>query len=988
MAGVLTIPAHRPFLDDLAQGLMAEGEGRLADHLVLLPSRRACLALRDTFLRLGEGRPMLLPRLGPIGDLDADELFLDGGAELATAPPLPPIRRQLLLTKLLAARLATETGGEALYNQAVRLAGDLARFLDELQTEEVRLERLDGLVPDEMAIHWQRTLAFLHILGEAWPGVLADEGCQDPATHRNRLLDGVAERWRRHPPARPVLVAGVVGSVPAVARLLAVVARLPDGRVVLPGLDTGLDEADWRALPASHPQWSLRRLLDLVGIARGEVLAWPAGGSPGSPPERPRLLGRALRPADGPPADALPEVPPEAVRGLEIVEAPDHATEALLIALRLRQALETPGRRAALVSPDRNLARRVAAELARWGLQADDSAGRPLDQTPPGSFLLLAAHLLVDDSSPATLLAALKHPLASGGMAQGAFRRRVRALERGLLRGPRPPGGIPGLLRILGERGPDEPWDAPVPPEEVRAFLERLQAMAAPARGLLAAGEAPLAALLEAHLAFAEALAADAQGATAGLWAQEAGEAAQRFVLGLALAARDFGPLPGTAYPALLAVLMARETVRPRAPGHPRLAILGQLESRLAQADLVILGGLEEGVWPAQVDSGPWINRRMRARLDLPPVEQRLGIAAHDFVMAASAPEVMLIRARKDHKGAPTTPSRWLARLQALLRAAGATAAVAPDAAWAGWARRLDEPPEPDWPHPVRHPEPRPPLAARPRELWATDVERLIRNPYAVYARRILHLKPLDPIDDDPSQAERGEIIHAALRDFVERWPDELPADPLGALLETGRALFAAREHRPQVMTIWWPRFVRIAEWLVAVEQERRAGVRRILVELEGGLELDAPGGRTFRIRARADRVEIGRDGGLAIIDYKTGSLPTPDHVGRGLSPQMTIEGLIALGGGFAGVPAADLPTLLYWQLRGGDQPGEERAAGGARSDPAILLAQARAGLTRLLHHFADPQTAYIAVPRPDIAPRHDDYEHLARVAEWRGGER
>jgi ATP-dependent helicase/nuclease subunit B len=977
MAGVFTIPAYRPFLDDLALGLMSEGAERLADHLVLLPSRRACIALRDTFLRLGGGRPMLLPRLAPVGDLDADELSLDAAIEIATPPALPGVRRQLLLTKLLAARLAAETQGEALYNQAVRLAGELAAFLDEMQTEEVGLGGLEQLVPDELAEHWRRTLAFLAILREAWPAVLAEEGRTDAAEHRGALLRNVARSWQQTPPARPVVVAGVVGSVPAVAQLLAVIARLPEGRLVLPALDVTLDEEAWRDLSPSHPQWTLRRLLRLLDVERVEVGAWPVGSAPGSPPERVALLSQALRPAGGTSPATAATVPPAAMEGLEIIEAPDHATEALTIALRLRHALETPERRAALISPDRNLARRVAAELTRWGIQADDSAGRPLDQTAPGSFLLLAAHLLVDDASPSTLLAVLKHPLAAGGMGQRDFRRLARALERLLLRGPRPAGGVAGLTRLLSERSRET--------EGLRAFLERLLGIMEPARRVFDSGEPPMGALLAAHLAFAEALAADENGTTDELWAREAGEAARRFLLALGEAAGDFGPLPAAAYPAVLAVLMARESVRPRAPGHPRIAILGQLESRLVQADLVVLGGLNEGAWPAQVDSGPWLNRRMRAQLGLPPVEQRLGIAAHDFVTAAAAPHVVLSRARKDHAGTPTTPSRWLARLQALLRAAGCAAEAMAAPEWAGWAQRLDEPRRAGWPHPIRAPEPRPPRAARPRELWATDVEALMRNPYRIYARRILRLRELDPIDADPGAAERGQIIHDVLQAFVEQWPDELPAEPLAALVQTGRRLFAAREHRPQVMTIWWPRFVRVAEWLVQMEEERRRGLRRVLAELEGSLELEPRGG-AFRIRARADRIEIGRDGALAIVDYKTGNLPAPGDVERGISPQMPIEGLIAAQGGFAGIPAQDPASLVYWQLRGGDPSGDERAAAGARADLAAILDQARQGLLRLIEHFDLPDTAYVAVPRPEIAAIHDAYEHLARVAEWRSG--
>lgn len=972
---VHTIAAQLPFLDRLVDGLLGQGPDVLADTLLLLPSRRACMAARDAFLRRSEGRPLLLPRLQPIGEPDELALLLDPAAALALPPVIGELERRLVLTRLVLAR-----DREMTHEQAVRLAGELESFLDELATEEIDLAALDGLVDGELAEHWQRVLQFLGILRHAWPAVLAERSLIEPAERRRLLLDAAATRWTAAPPRGPVIAAGVSGSIPAVARLLRVVAGLPEGHVVLPGLDLELNEQAWSRLGPSHPQAVLKHLLERIGIDRAAVRLWmPAAEG------RRALWREVMRPstalASAPPLGPFPGT---ALAGLTLVEAPDQAGESLAIALRMRAVLEEPGRTAMLVSPDRQLARRVAADLGRFGVRVDDSAGIPLDQSPPGSFLLLTAHLLAPDAAPAAILAALKHPLARGGTADGSFRRHVRALERATLRGPRPGHGLAGVQAIL--RGPAEEgarWPSPIPCPELEVWLDGILQAAARFTALLRASEASLAELLRAHLVFAEWLARDAEGDPAELWAKEAGIAAQAFVAELQGCAQAIGAIPTTAYAAMLAVLMGDRQVRPRAQGHPRLAILGQIESRLASADLVLVGGLVEGVWPPTVESGPWLNRTMRRKLGLPAPEQRIGLAALDLVQVASGAEVVLSRSAKDGGGSPAIPSRWLSRLEALLEATGQRGAIRPDPTMEALARQLDEPLGP--PRPTPRPRPTPPLAMRPRRLAATDIERLLRNPYAIYAKRILGLDELDPIDADPGQAERGLIVHRALESFVRAYPAELPDRPLEELLRIGQALFQDSAHRPQVMTVWWPRFVGVAGWFIEQERRRRQGIAHIRTELDGRLVVSGLPGGEVTIRARADRIEIGHDGRLGIVDYKTGSVPTEKDVVLGRSPQLTIEALVAAGGGFTGLAAGDPALLLYVQLKGGEVPGslEQRGKAGVGE----LLAAARQGLQALLGHFDNPATPYIAIPRPEIARYRDAIDHLARVAEWRGVE-
>ena len=825
-------------------------------------------------------------------------------------------------------------------------------------------------MPDELAQHWQASRAVLGVIADAWPAVLAEEGALDPAERRHRLLTSLASHWRREPPAQRIVAAGSTGSIPGTRALLQVIAGLPRGTVVLPGLDRALDAATWRELGAGHPQYGLKQLLDALNVERATVPDWPTPALGGADPARALLLREVMRPAATIGAWHEQTIPPAATAGLHLEEFPDLAAEALALAVRMRGALEQPGRTAALVTPDRHLARRVAGELRRWGIEVDDSAGTPLDQTPPGAFLLLTARLITEGVEPVTLLATLKHPLASGGMSPAAFRQLARDLELACLRGPRIAGGFAGVLSELRRVRLGEPQRA-----RLIAWVEDLQATARPFAEQAGRAETDLAALIRAHLAFAESLARDAKGHASELWSREAGEAAAALLAELLA----FGPAPWpvvpAAYPALLAQLMAARTVRPRAPRHPRLSIWGELEARLQHTDLVLLGGLNEGSWPRTVDPGPWLNRTMRAQLGLPPVERRLGLAAHDFCQAACAPEVVLSRAEKDAHGNPTVPSRWLVRLQTLLAAQDAAAAPAADPARA-WSATLDS--IQGVPRPVPPPQPRPPLAARPRRLSVSDIGTWMEDAYALYARRILRLAPLDALDADPGALDRGIIIHRALERFVAQWPDALPDDALQHLLHAGVQQFAELAHRPQVHALWWPRFVQVARWVVAQERMRRPGLAALRAEVSGELELERPGGR-FVVRARADRLEQHADGGVTVVDYKTGQPANKAKVASGLAPQLPLEALMVERGAFDRQAPAKVAALLFWHLKGDEDGGEERSAGDA---PAALAASALAGLERLIDHYDQATTAYPPRPKPRAAPRRD-YDHLSRLGEW-----
>lgn len=983
---VYTIPSGAPFTDELARGLLGKYSDDplvLGSVLVLLPTRRACRSLRDSFLRVRQGQPLILPDIRPIADVDEEEISLHEVALVGEAveqaadipPAIPAMRRQLLLSRLIlemAAQREAEDAGGMDAAQAVALAAELASLLDQMQTERLSFSVLGQVVPDQLATHWQHTLEFLKILTEHWPVLLAAEGCIDPADRRNRLLELQARMWTESPPQYPVIAAGSTGTIPATADLLKVVATLPQGMVVLPGLDRRLDEESWRAIGETHYQFGMRRLLAHLGVLREDVETWDAVEEGTAIFERAALLTEAMRPAETSHAwrDVV-GISDEAMSGVSRIDCPGVEEEARVVALVMREVLESPGRTAALVTPDRALARRVAAEVRRWDVEIDDSAGSPLGETVPGAFFRLVAQMATEKLAPIPLLAALKHPLAAGGMVRQEFRSAVRSLELAVLHGPRPAAGLSGLATAL------KLVDAS---EISLRLLERLDAALSPFLERSQQKRISISDLLNHHVAACEALAADDAGSGAArLWTGDAGIGLADFVDELSQAANGMAPVSGAEYPALLARLLGGRVVRPHWGRHPRLNIWGLLEARLQQADIMILAGLNEGTWPPEPATDPWLNRPMREAVGLPTPERRIGLTAHDFIQAVSAGKVYVTRAEKVN-GTPTVPSRWLLRLEALL--GKFEQKLDPDEPWLSWQDSLDAPVSPL--PPAMPPEPRPPVIARPRRFSVTDIETWVRDPYSLYARRILKLRPLDPIDADPGVMERGIFIHRALEEFISGNGGDIPEDAVRQLIELGERIFGATLAQPAVGAFWWPRFQRIAEWFVDAMRVlvEREGVSPAAVEVRGEMALDVSS-EPVTLVAKADRIDRRPDGSLAIVDYKTGTVPTQKEVALGLSPQLLLEAWIAESGRFAGIDPAEVHELAYWRLTGGAVPGEIHKV---RGDTRDLIDRACAGLSRLITAFDDPETPYRARPRPRYALRYGDYDHLARVPEWAAG--
>lgn len=997
---LFSIAAGQAFLPCLAESLLDDpnrralfGDVALEEFEILLPTRRAARDLAGHFVTHAAARghtALLLPHIRTLGDLDDDAPVapLSAGDDgLALPPAIEPMARHFHLLKLIRFWAEQKTAAPPDKDDIMRaeqgalnpvklsaLAFDLAGFLDQAQNEDLDWARLPKLAPEELAENWQQTLDFLKIITEFWPQILAEAGVMDPTARRNELLRRRRDAWAQTPPSHPVIAAGSTGSIKATAQLLHLVAGLPKGAVILPGLDMCADEADWRAVhhTVSHPQHAMAHLLQHMKARREDVKPWPMS-APAS--DAAQLLGLALAPAESTAqwAQHFADGKRPALHHCHYIEAPEPRAEAGAIAVVMRDVLQHESKTAALVTRDRNLARRVAAELQRWDIHVDDSAGQPLANCPMTNFLRRILACVTGNFAPIDLLAVLKHPMAQMGRSRGAHLALVRALESRLLRGPRPQGGLVGLKRHLALL-PEKPQDA-----ELKIFLTALQDAFAPFADLAASGEAALpAAHLGALWQSAATLLCDegqsAEQAKARLLEGEEGRALAHINEMLVRHSDLAGPVAQADWPALFDMWLYRQPVRTQTPVTPRLMILGPLEARLMQADVMILGGLNEGSWPPLPETGPWLSRPMRAALGMSQPERQIGQAAHDFVQSAAAQEVYLTRAQK-LDGAPAVAARWLRRLETLCgelpRDRGAQ--------YLAWWQALD------WKKPsarrtAQPPRPCPPVAARPTQLSVTQIETLLHNPYEIYARKILNLRQWDAVDAPPSAADRGSLVHKLFEEFIATGAAS-EENAAARFMELAEEMAQTRPGAAALMTFWRARLQAIGGWLATHEAARAARLQKTHVEVEGAMQINVAGG-PFTVTAKADRIDALANGQFEIIDYKTGAPPSVKKVKQHMAPQLTLEAAILRAGGFKtdkGHVAGLAGQLSYWQVNGQTPPAKVTLI----DNDAELIDGAVDMVSKLIAAYRDAGRPYL----PHIRPGRDAgaYDHLARRSEWQG---
>lgn len=991
---VYSIAAHRGFADALVAGLVPryreEGFG-LARLILLVPSSRAARTLSEAFIRhageAGEGG-LLMPRMITVGDLDLDEKLgaaLDPLGAADIPPACDPVRRWLTMDRLIAEERAEE-GMAALPGRArLNLAREMARTIDRLLVEEKEVADLLGdAVLDSvagLAEHWKRSIRLFARVNVRWQAELEAIGQVDAATRRNLLFDHAARRWKEAPPQHPIVAAGVTSASPALARLLRVVSELPEGAVVLPDLDLAMDESAWQELglagaslepggpvfgagdALTHPQYHLKLLLNRMGVNRAEVRQWHRKGPAAAEPARSRAISALFLPPEA--SRAWQGLAPKDRRldGVRLMASATIEEEAQAIAMLVRQALDVPAKRIAVVTADRGLARRVAQHLERWNIEADDSAGRPLALTPAGRLFGLIAEIAANGPDPARLVAAFGHPQVRGwdDDARRDWLKGLRAFDREL-RGPALALGMAPLRKAAADA-------------RVGAWWEEAEALVAPLADW--PRQIPLA---EALGRLSEAAERFARGA---IWEREDGRALGQMVEELRGMAEALGTVIETAdLGGVLRDAMEAVAVRPGYGGHPRVAIYGLLEARMARADLVICGGLNEGSWPQPPGADSLLAPAILRALGIPGAEFRIGLAAHDLAGAMGAPSVILSRSLRDAEG-PTLPSRFLLRVEALLgddldreHREKAIPALLPH------LDRLRPPVEP-YPRPA----PEPSRALRDVTIRVTALDRLLGDPYQFYAQAILGLRQLQPLANDPfsDPALRGTLVH----DLLDRWHRAKRDEPGLALAPFAAAHFAAERVHPLFRALWQPRLIatleRFERWIAEAEE---AGRTVLATEISGEMIFDG-----VKVMGRADRIDRLADGTLAIVDYKTGNVPTKKQVEKGFALQLGLLGLIAEHGAFTDgkrgeVVKGEASRFEYWSFKKEDE-------GFGKCEVPMKLTDRQSGLTpeEFLPHHADKlglaiqryikgTDRFLARENPDYKG-YTEYDQLMRLEEW-----
>ena len=978
---VYTIPAGLSFVDMLARGILNEtGDDplALARMQILLPTRRGCRSLREAFLRLSEGKPLLLPRMNPIGDVDEEELSLTLAGiedELDLPPAVTPLRRQFLLMTLIA-----KQGASRSIEQDMMLAGALGRLMDQIYAEDLDLAYLPRAIDKEdFAEHWNISIEFLKILSVFWPMILAENGVIDAADRRNRLLKKLAAHWQANPPTHKIIAAGSTGSIPATARLLKTIAGLPDGCIVLPGLDQTMDDESWKAMDDTHPQATLRHLLTELDERRENVEVWPSCDAQAPHQGKMRaFVSEIMRPADTTQewqSAGKRLALKESDLSVERYDCAAPQEEALTIALALRGVLEDTDapKTAAFITPDRRLARRVAMACRRWGIEIDDSGGEFLSETKTGTYLRLCIEAVCAEMKPVALLDFAKHALCLPRQREN-WRGEVRDLDRHALRGPSFQGGMQAhyhRLDALEEESKKRSAEHRVEIKPLKNTLSYIEKSFGPLLALSV--EQPFSAWCEAHLKVAENFCAQDI-----LWSGQDGEAAALLFTQLREEQHLLPSCTARDYLAIVEQAMNSITVRPAFGLHPRLMILGQLEARLVEAYVMILGGLNEGTWPPAPAVDPWMSRPMRKRFGLPSPERSVGLSAHDFAQALCARKVILTRSLRVD-GSPTVPARWLQRMDTVLQACGLSPEIIMQADRLAQARLLDHT---DDYAPVERPRPKPPVGARPRKLSVTQIDTWMKDPYSIYARHILKLAALEPLEQPLDAAMRGTLIHNVLDRFVEIYPDHMPDDAKKNFISIARKELDALGLGDDIRVFWEPRLAKIAGWITAEEQKWRQDKKPMAREVRGEISFDTPNG-PFVLSARADRIDMTRGRKeAAIIDYKSGGQYSASGMISGKFPQLPLEAVIVEEGTIDTLKPMPVSALSYWVVNGGKDGGTIMTM----DDTAKITAakeNAKQGIIDLIARFDNAHTPYYSIPRPDNAPKYNDYEHLARVREW-----
>jgi len=677
---IYTIPPDQPFLKALVQKIIEETKGdplKLSDYTIVLPTRDACDAFKEIFNELSDQEFAILPNLVTPSDMDSHTTSLRFSERPALAQKIENIPKSVSALERqihLAKSIMKQPDVAPSFTKAFKLAGELGRFLDDIDRQEKNVSDIANLVSDKHKKQWQKTVGFLEsVLGD-WDKHLKDNNLTNPEIRRRSVIEAYTDYLKQNKTKKPVLIAGFNAADPALARLFQAVGDLPAGKIILPALHKTIDEESWNALEETHPQYSLKKILGLFGVERQQVEDWPryipkegtsfsrVRNTVVTGAARRRLLTESLRPAVTAeqwskldPVVSTPKqaanrnrktgtarikkarsnyIDAKALTGMDLVTCGTSQEEASVIALKMREVLEVEGRTATLVTSDRTLARRVSARLRYWQIEVPDSAGQELNNTRVGTLFSLTAAMAHENLAPIPLLECLKHPLVSLGDGEREFRQKIYALEDYMLRGPRPSGGFKGLKQGLksafNEKSRRRPRNKKMLQKEYTKLNKWLTSFEKEAKGFvnLMRLKKPQSFenILKAHIEFVEKMAEPAPDAeTPNIWRTADGRSMSNFLKRVLKTAKDVPDMTGADYTAFLNTLMSGTKAKNTHNAHPYLKILSPAQARLIKPDIMIIGGLNEGVWPPKPAENMWMSTEMMRDMGLETTDQQMG---------------------------------------------------------------------------------------------------------------------------------------------------------------------------------------------------------------------------------------------------------------------------------------------------------------------------------------------------------------------------
>lgn len=952
---IYNVNAHLSFVDVIASKFLNEYQDKpdkLSELVFLLPNRRACQSLTSAFVRQKGKIPTILPRIVPIADVEEDEVFLSGSTEVLSSlsPVISKMERTLLLTCLIMQKPAEYGVKQISLAQSYSLAENLSELIDLAYNENLDFSQIKNIVPTEFAEHWQETLKLLDVIIQYWPQILQERGVVDSIDRRNKLLQAEINLWKKELKDQKIIIAGTTAAFPILKELVKTVINMPNGEVYLYGVDKYLEDSTWNKIDENHPQYEIKELLDYLQINRN--LISDINNQKITPREQ--FVSEIMRPAETSSLWRQLLINPisdDALKNIHFVNCDDIRQEAQAIALIIRHNLEVPEKTTALVTSDRNLSRRVIAELKKWEIIADDSAGQPLSLTPIGIYLRLIINVLIENFSQKSILTLLKHPFTSCSMERSEYKKLIYNIE------------------VL--------WRKEISlSEEQQKFLDSFYSTFKSLIDLYQTPKISLKSIFIEHIKVAETLAnTPNKSGEKIIWRKEAGKIAGKFVSEFLANCEIMNNISPNDYLPFLEKMLIEQNVRTNYGMHPRVKILGPIEARLAHYDTIIIGEVNEGTWPKIPNADLWMSRPMKKQFGFPLPERSIGVMASDFAHLLHSPEVFLTRADRID-GTPTNKSRWWLRFETVLSANynenKECYAHLYDTRYSFWAKNLERATQIKK---ITPPCPTPDVSMRPRKLSASNFEKLMRDPYTIFAKYILKLYPLEELDKNLESRDFGNLFHKIIEDFNNKHKEGYPENAKDEILKLGENLFFAKKISPEIRAFWWSKFVKMVDWIVKTETTYRQDIKIIHNEIEGNIKFIAPAGE-FMITAKADRVDETIDGKVNIIDYKTGNTRSKSEIITGMAPQLSIEGLIAQNGGFSDVKGMPIKSLRNWKLG-----TKEVLLNEQESQKSMEVIKER--IQSLISLFDFKSTAYLAKPNPSEAPEYSDYDHLSRYLEW-----